>query len=104
MTRPKIEDYGDDGLARSPSYWADLENYTDWREGEYKRISKELTDKVKTIHKYLKQIKALELMIEIAKCPNIGCVDGSIAHGSNETGWEQEQCQFCYERKKVLNQ
>ena len=67
MKRPKIEDKEFKPIRNGEDYYQALENYVDWREGEYKRISKELTDKVKTIHKYLKQIKALEEEVDFWK-------------------------------------
>ena len=73
MKRPKIEDYNVYHSSIYANYVEDLEKYCDW----------------------------LEELLKIAQCPN-NCDDGSIAHGSNETGWEQEQCQFCYERKQSL--
>jgi hypothetical protein len=53
------------------------------------------------------QIKELKELLKVANCPN-DCQDGSIAHGSNlgysdqEVEWEQEQCQFCDERKQAI--
>jgi hypothetical protein len=35
-------------------------------------------------------------------CPH-GCDDGSIAIGSNADGWEQQQCQWCYELQAIIN-
>ena len=99
MKKPKIEDYTNamDNLIA-------LEKYCDWLEGERGAAVNIIVKRQQTIIDLKQQIKELKLMIEIAKCPNIGCADGSIAHGSNETGWEQEQCQFCYERNQALNQ
>ena len=36
----------------------------------------------------------------IERCPNRYCGDsGCIPHGSNEHGWEPEQCEWCYTMK-----
>lgn len=44
-------------------------------------------------------------LLAIARCPNEGC-DGKgwSAHQVAEGTWEQEQCQWCHERKKLLDE
>ncbi len=62
--------------------------------------------------KYLQKIGLCELqarlkdsegLLRVAKCPSC---DGSgiVAVGSNETGWEPEQCQWCSEKKTLLGE
>jgi hypothetical protein len=42
-------------------------------------------------------------LLKVAKCPNEGCGgQGWSAHQVAEGVWEQEQCQFCAERKALL--
>ena len=44
-------------------------------------------------------------LLEVAKCPNEGCGgQGWSAHQVAEDVWEQEQCQWCYEKKKLLDE
>ena len=77
MKRPSELDYLEE---ETESLISDFNFFIDWQE---------------------QQITELKGLLKIAQCPN-NCDDGSIAHGSNETGWEQEQCQFCDERNQAL--
>lgn len=48
-------------------------------------------------------VARLRALLNVAKCPDSNCVDGSIARQVAAGEWEQEQCQFCYERNDLLN-
>lgn len=46
--------------------------------------------------------EALKLL-EIARCPDIDCDNkGTVACRISDDEWESQQCQFCDERKKLL--
>ncbi len=47
------------------------------------------------------ELSQVRELLKVAKCPN-SCIDGSIPHRIVR-GWEQEQCQWCYERKQALD-
>lgn len=47
--------------------------------------------------------EALKLL-DAAKCPNAGCWDGSIPDEVSEGVWEAQQCQWCAEKKKLLDE
>ena len=72
------------------------------QEAEIKELKESLLEEVNKVISSDKQIKELKELLKIARCPNVGCYNGSIAHGDNEKGFEQEQCQFCEERKQAL--
>lgn len=42
-------------------------------------------------------------LLEMAQCPNCEGV-GYTSHQVAEGVWEQEQCQWCYERKALLDE
>ena len=48
---------------------------------------------------YLKPVIDL---LRIARCPNLGCLDGRIPHQIGAEEWEAEQCQWCFERQMLL--
>ena len=41
-------------------------------------------------------------LLELARCPNTGCLDGGIPVQIAEDEWEQEQCQWCYEKSQLV--
>ena len=48
------------------------------------------------------EIRQLRVLLEIARCPNLACLEGSIPHQIGPEEWEAEQCQWCYERNALL--
>jgi hypothetical protein len=34
-------------------------------------------------------------------CVDPGCIDGGIPHNVGPDDWEQQQCQFCYEKGEI---
>lgn len=65
-----------------------------------------------TIHRLQNEIESLrarvaelEGLLKVAKCPDDSCDGkGSIAHGPYSDGsYEQEQCQWCDEKKTALS-
>lgn len=43
----------------------------------------------------------MKKLLEVARCPNDGCVDGGIPVQVGDNDWEQQQCQWCYERSQI---
>jgi hypothetical protein len=51
------------------------------------------------------EIKELRVLLEAAACPNEGCGgQGWSSHQVADGVWEQEQCQWCYEKKLVVDE
>jgi hypothetical protein len=49
------------------------------------------------------ELRSTRPLLALARCPNPGCLDGSIAHQVGHNEWEQEQCQWCYERGELID-
>ena len=41
-------------------------------------------------------------LLEVARCPNENCMEGTIPHQVDENEWEPEQCQWCHERDQLI--
>lgn len=50
----------------------------------------------------LSTIEQLQALLKISHCPNENCLDGSIPHQISEKDWEAEQCQFCFEKGRLI--
>lgn len=53
--------------------------------------------------KYYLALEKAKRLLSAVECPNTGCVDGAIANWRNEGEIEYEQCQWCAERKEILD-
>ena len=50
-------------------------------------------------------IKRLRGLLQVAKCPDDACGgQGWSAHQIADDEWEQQQCQWCYEKAEALKQ
>ncbi|MBU0538886.1 MAG: hypothetical protein KKF24_13395 [Gammaproteobacteria bacterium] len=45
----------------------------------------------------------LAKLLAISVCPNTDCIDGAIPHQISDNEWDAEQCQWCDEKTKALN-
>jgi hypothetical protein len=48
------------------------------------------------------EIDELVKLLEVSACPNESCAEGTIPHQVGDNEWEQEQCQFCYEKGEAI--
>jgi hypothetical protein len=76
-------------------------------QGKYReRLAAALSESHKETQAYIETLEAenakLRALLEIARCPDEECIEGGIPYPTAE-GWEQQECQFCHERKAALD-
>ena len=73
-----------------------------WQE-VYKVQTAAITERDKRIAELEAERDKLRGLLGVAGCPNCDG-SGSIAHQVGDSDWEQEQCQWCYEKHLALKE
>lgn len=48
------------------------------------------------------ELRTMRAMMRVARCPDPGCLNGSINHQVGHNEWEQERCQWCAQRLELI--
>jgi hypothetical protein len=70
------------------------------RQGEVDKLKDELRVVYEVVEELKHKLGVVKDLLKVAKCPNCDG-SGGIPIQVGDSSWEQEQCQWCYEKKQI---